>query len=116
MKRLVLLLAITCISSAVMAQKADVSFVVGGSFVSDAKATFLGPTGPSAITTTVHTDHHIFLEGAFAVRLLNARVAALHIEVPIAGIPSQTVMAGTPSSELSHLSTVFVTPGIRLKL
>ena len=39
----------------------------------------------------IKTDHHIFLEGALGVRLLNAQVVSLHVEVPVAGISSQTL-------------------------
>ncbi|HEV8181380.1 MAG TPA: hypothetical protein VGQ61_03355 [Candidatus Angelobacter sp.] len=109
MKRYSILFAILCASTFAMGQKADVAFVLGGSFVSDTNGTVL------TIPTTVHTDHHIFLEGALGVRLLNAQLVSLHVELPVAGIPSQALtIKGIPGT-LDHLGTTFITPGLRLK-
>jgi hypothetical protein len=116
MKRFSILIALLfCASTFVLAQKADVAVVVGGSFVSNTKETFLPPS-----TTTfdsVKTDHHLFLEGELGVRLLNAHVASLSLELPVAGITSQKITrASTPSTVVDNLSTIFITPGFRLKL
>jgi hypothetical protein len=114
MKRFFVVMAVLCLGSAAIAQKADVAFVVGGSFVSDSQQTFATGTGS---VTSLKTDHHIFLEGVPAFRLLNAEVASLHFEVPIAGIPStQVTLSSTPSSVVDHINTLFVTPSLRLKL
>ncbi len=115
MKRFSILIALLCASSFAMAQKADVAVVVGGSFVSDSKETFLVPTIPSN-TASIKTDHHIFLEGALGVRLLNAHVASLSLELPVAGITSQKLTITGSPTVFDHMSTVFVTPGLRLKL
>lgn len=82
MKRFSILIALLCASTFAAAQKADAAFVVGGSFVSDTNGTVL------TIPATIQTDHHIFLEGALGVRLLNAHLVSLHAELPVAGIPS----------------------------
>ncbi|HET9365797.1 MAG TPA: hypothetical protein VFP71_12375 [Candidatus Angelobacter sp.] len=112
MKRLVLLLAITCVSSAAMAQKADAAFVVGGAFSSDVKATFTPTVGPSVLET-ISFDHHLFLEGAASVRMLNAHVAALRLELPVAAIPSQPLgLAGFAD----HISSLFITPGFKVSV
>jgi hypothetical protein len=115
MKHLSILVAVLFLSTAALAQAADASFTVGASFVSDVKQTFTPTVGPSLIDT-IKTDHHIFLEGAVSVRMLNAHLASLSLEVPVAGIPSQNVGVGGLGSTVDHLSTVFVTPGFRLKL
>jgi hypothetical protein len=118
MKRFSILMAVLCFSAAALAQQADVAFTVGGSFVSDIQQVtppppILGASNPSALKT----DHHIFLEGTLAGRLINAHLASLHFELPIAGIPSQKVsFTDTAGTFSSGLSTLFVTPGIRLKL
>jgi hypothetical protein len=111
------------LSTAALAQKADVAFVVGGSFVSDSTATFgipcLLPPCPAspAFISTVQTDHQVFLEGTLGLQLLNAKVASLHLEVPVAGIPSQALhLSSTPSAVFAHMSSTYVTPGFRLKL
>jgi len=98
-----------CVSTFAMAQKADAAFVVGGSFVSDTNGTVL------TIPATIHTDHHIFLEGALGIRLLNAHLISLHAELPVAGIPSQALTIKGISGTLDHLGTTFITPGLRLK-
>ena len=112
------------VSTAAVAQKADVAFVLGGSFVSDSNVVFaipcLAPPCPATPTflNNVQSDHHVFLEGALAFQLLNAKIASLHLELPIAGIPSQTLRITTtsPSTVLGHISTTFVTPSLRAKL
>ncbi len=115
MKRLLILVAILSLSTFAAAQKADAAFVVGGSFVSDTTGTL---TALPALTSsaTVKTDHHLFLEGSLGVRMLNAHVASLYAELPVAGIPSQPLTVNGISGTLDHLGTVFVTPGVRLKI
>jgi hypothetical protein len=114
MKRFLILVAILCASTFAAAQKADAAFVAGGSFVSDTNATFLPPF--PATSVNIKTDHHIFLEGALGVRLLNAHVASLSVELPVAGIPSTKLTETTSATVLDHLSTVFITPGLRVKI
>ena len=115
MKRLLILVAVLSLSGFAAAQKADAAFVAGGSFVSDTTGNVFLPGTPSS-SFTIRTDHHLFLEGAVAVRLLNAHLASLHVEVPVAGIPSTTITEPITSTTLDHLSTVFITPGLRLKI
>jgi hypothetical protein len=114
---------VSTFSAAAWAQKADAAFVVGASFVSDSKATFavpcLVPPCPVSPTfiSTVQTKHQVFLEGTLGLQLLNAKVAALYVEVPVAGIPSQTVHFSTaPATVVANMSSVYVTPGFRLKV
>jgi hypothetical protein len=66
----------------------------------------------------VQTDHHAFLEGALAFQLLNAKAASLHLDLPIAGIPSQTLRITTtsPATVLSHMSATFITPSLKVKV
>lgn len=122
MKRFSIFMVIVFASTCALAQKADAAFVVGGSFVSDAKQVFAVPCftpGCPASSTflNVKTDHHVFLEGAVGVRLADAKLVSLHVELPVAGIPSQKLtLASTPSGVIDHLSTVFVTPALRLKV
>jgi len=107
----------TTFSTLCLAQKADVSFVVGGAFVSEDHV-------PPGVTCTVtcplafnfRTNTHVFYEGTGAVRLANFKLASLHLEVPVAGIPSaQVVFSETPSLNALKLSSVFVTPSLRVK-
>lgn len=114
MKRFLLLLAIACIPAAAVAQKADAALVLGGAFTSDIKQTFTPTVGPSNLET-FKFDHHIFIEGAVSLRLLNAHLASLHVELPIAGVPSQPSpleFGAVPG----HLSSLFITPSLKLKV
>lgn len=119
-----LILLIVCILPIrVLPQKADAGFVIGGSFVSDSTVVFavpcLAPPCPTSPTflNNVKADDHVIFEGALALQLLNARLASLHLELPIAGIPSQTLHLSTsPATVFDHMSTTFVTPGFRVKL
>lgn len=119
MKRFSILIALLCASSFAMAQKADAAFVVGGSFVNDSRVTFLStPT----IVNTVKTNNHIFYEGALAVRLADAKLVSLHLELPVVGIHSGNqqisisppVLGGNTTITL-ETSALFITPALRLK-
>jgi hypothetical protein len=114
----IMMFAILLFSAAALAQTADASFIIGGSFVSDLKQ-----STPSANTSTINTvkfDHHLMLEGAVSLRMLNAHIASLYLEVPAAGIPSQTLTGAPQISNLSgfvtRMSALFVTPGFKLKV
>ena len=107
----------TTFSTLCLAQKADVSFVAGGAFVSE---DHVAPGVTCTITCPLgfnfRTDTHVFYEGTGAVRLANFKLASLHLEVPVAGIPSaQVVFSETPSLNALKLSSVFVTPSLRVK-
>ncbi len=107
----------TTFSTLCLAQKADVSFVAGGAFVSeDHVAPGVQCTVSCPLAFNFRTDTHVFYEGTGAVRLANFKLASLHLEVPVAGVPSaQVVFSGTPSSNALKLSSVFVTPSLRVK-
>jgi hypothetical protein len=107
----------TTFSTLSLAQKADVSFVAGGAFVSeDHVATGVQCTIPCPLAFNFRTDTHVFYEGTGAVRLANFKLASLHLEVPVAGIPSAQVdFPETPSLNALKLSSVFVTPALRVK-
>jgi hypothetical protein len=115
MKRFSILCVILFATTVALAQKADVAFVVGGSFVSDTNATILGPVQPTA--ATFQTGSHLFLEGTLGVRLLDAKVVSLLLEAPVAGMTSQNLntLVGV-SSFTNKLSTLLITPGLRLKI
>ena len=91
--------------------------MAGGAFVSEttcAPGVTLHISCPLAFN--FRTDTHVFYEGTGAVRLANFKLASLHLEAPVAGIPSaQVVFSGTPSSNALKLSSVFVTPALRVK-
>ncbi|HEY6969863.1 MAG TPA: hypothetical protein VJA94_11705 [Candidatus Angelobacter sp.] len=127
-KQVLVLVVLLCVAPlSALAQKADVGFVVGASFTSDSTIRVTCPgTLPCTIILpvegfgTIHPDHRIFLEGAFGVRLLDAKLASLHLELPVAGIPSQPltvkVLSVLSTTPFDHLSSVYVTPAIKVKL
>jgi len=91
--------------------------VAGGALVSeDHVAPGVTCTIPCPLAFNFRTDTHVFYEGTGAVRLANFKLASLHFEAPVAGIPSaQVFFSGTPSSNALKLSSVFVTPSLRVK-
>jgi hypothetical protein len=118
-KHFSVLFGILYVSTFAMAQKADVALVTGESFVNDFKVSF---TGTPTTTNIIKTNSHLFLEGTFAVRLLNGRLVSLHLEVPVVGIPANghsftTVPTVNFLTETTiNTSAVFVTPALRLKV
>jgi hypothetical protein len=108
----ILLAALFVFSTISRAQKADVAFVAGGSFSSDAKVTggILCITSPCP-TLTISSHHQYFLEGTGALRLANFKLASLHVELPVAAIPSAITGGGNIT-----LTSIYVTPSLRIKL
>jgi hypothetical protein len=112
-----LLLVVAAFSTLSSAQKADVSFVVGGAFASKDNSVAITCTIPCPPSFQFSNNHHVFYEGTGAVRLANFKLASLHLEVPVSFIPSaQVIFSGTPPLNPLKLSTVFVTPSLRVKL
>jgi hypothetical protein len=109
------------LSTCCLAQKADVSFTLGGTFVSDSNVNVFvvcpGPICPNS-TGSIQSGHHIYLEGTPALQLLGVKVVSLYLEVPIAGIPSHSVhlSSSLSSANIGNLSSLFVTPALRLKV
>ena len=98
------------------AQAADFAVLVGGIFTTDKT----GPTGVGACTLnnpfcgqTIHTPSRISYEGALGVRMLNLHLASLHLDLPVVGTPTRTLEQGGFRQDYS---TVFFTPGVRLKV
>jgi len=105
-----------------LAQMADAGLVAGGSFVSDSKLVLTAPCGiplctPVPFTETVKTGNRVFVEGVAGIRMVNALVASVHLEVPVTYVPSQSLtFTGPVGFSPVHLSSLFVTPSIRVKL
>jgi len=117
----ILLFLLTSVCS--VAQKMDLAFVGGTSFVSDAPVTFAVPCfvppascPPPAFSDHVQMAHYWFAGGSVAVRVLNAQAFAVHLEFPAAGLLSQNLkLPGSPAF-INQMSTIFVTPSLRIKL
>src|SRR5882724_10961570 len=109
LRRFAILLVLPAFSTLSLAQKADVSFVAGGAFISEEHvAPGVTCTIPCPLAFNFTTDTHLFYEGTGAIRLANFKLVSLHLEVPVAGIPSaQVVFSGTPSLNSLKLSSVF---------
>jgi hypothetical protein len=115
MKRFLLLMVIACASTAALAQKAEAALVVGETFTSNASQSFTPILSPFD-TSTINSSHEIFVQGAFAVRGYDAKVGALYLEIPVAGVSSQGITVGSPATTLDHLTSIFITPGVKLKM
>ena len=115
------LFLISLMSTAAVAQRADVAFTVGVAGASDAHQSLTCAPGVLCIVPPlaghVKTDPRVFLEGTVGFRLVNAKVASLHLEVPFAGVPNQSVsLSNGIDFTKFHLSSVFITPSIKAKL
>jgi hypothetical protein len=106
-------------SAMAAAQRADVGFSVGASSVSDTHLTFdcpLGAVCDSIPPESVKTGHDVFWEATFSSRLINAKLASIHIEIPIAGIAhQQATFTQSPNVFIAHFSSLYITPSIKTK-
>jgi hypothetical protein len=109
------LFSILALSNA-LAQKADLAFTAGGSIVSDSKENFLCIAELTCAQQKFQTGHQFLFQGEAAYRLANAGPASFYLELPVAVIPSQRVTAGNFSPTLGHITSIFVTPSLRVKL
>lgn len=121
MRRFLQVAVVLLLSGFARAQNLDASLVLGTSFISETNGTFAVPEFPF-FDASFTADHHLFVEGTFGARLLNAHVASLHLELPVAAIPSQqlsvapTNIAGGSSIQVTQFNTLFITPALRVKL
>ena len=96
------------------AQSNDVAFVVGGIFSPDSSPKSIACPAVLGLNClgTLQTPTTVSYEGTLAHRLLNLHLASLHVELPIMGTPNRDVRGFLRGS----YSSVFVTPGLRLKV
>jgi opacity protein-like surface antigen len=87
------------------AQKAEISLSIGALKSGDLN-TSLG---------SIKAGTSFAYEVNVAVRLYNAHLAALYVEVPFAGTPKTTLTSSNPFSP-SDYSSFFITPGLKLKV
>ncbi|MCU1221740.1 MAG: hypothetical protein JWN42_2937 [Candidatus Angelobacter sp.] len=111
--RLAVLLAFLFLASAGFAQSNDVALSFGGTFspgvtgLPFCEAIPVCPTNP--ISRSVNPSFS--LEGTYAHRLANFRLASLHLELPVMFATSRNTGFLEP-----NFSTFFFTPSLRLKL
>jgi hypothetical protein len=118
MKRFTILFffVVLILSCAAQAQRTELGFSAGASSVGGIKLGFACPACAAFGTETVDTGHQVFLEGTAGLRLVNARVASIHLELPIVGVPHQNVRFSLPPSDfIASLSSLYITPSIKAK-
>lgn len=98
------------------AQKADVAFLAGGSFVSNSNENFLCVPELTCAQQQFKTGRQFFFQGAGAYRLAGFGPASLALELPVAVIPSQRLTLSGFCCTLGHVTSTFVTPSLRVKL
>lgn len=104
------------LSIPVFSQANEIGVLAGGIFTSDkTPATGVGTCSLNNpfCGATVHTPTRISYEGILAHRLVNLHIASLHLELPIVGTPTRTLEQGGLRQDFS---TIYFTPGLRLKL
>ena len=120
----VLILPFLLIPACCGAQRVDVALIGGIPFVSDTKVTFAVPCSlppsscpPTAFSDHLQSTHGYFVGGSIAIRFLDRKTYALHLEVPAAaGVYSQILTLPSTPTFVSEMSSVFVTPSVRVKL
>lgn len=96
------------------AQSTELGFLAGGIFTSDATSSSCAASGSgTSCGSTIHTPSRISYEGIFAHRLANFHVAGLHLEFPVVGTPTRSVVQ---AGFRQDFSTIYFTPGLRLQL
>jgi hypothetical protein len=111
--RFAVLLVSIFLASAGFAQSNDLAVSFGGTFSPGAEgsavceAILICPTG--IVSRSV--DPAFAIEGTYAHRLANFRVASLHLELPFMFTPTRNTGFQSPD-----FSTFFFTPSLRLKL
>lgn len=97
------------------AQSTEIGVLAGGMFTSDAPpqslACPIGVTCPPP--TATHMPTRIAYEGVLAHRLVNFHLAGIHLELPVVGVPTQSLVTAGLRQDFS---TIYVTPGIRLQV
>lgn len=133
-KTLVVVLLLVAVSSYALAQKNEISFVVGGTFSPDSTAflrepgvtCIIGMPNCATVRDTASIETRLGLEGTYGRRLINIRVVAFYLELPVAGVLNREVRPAPLVSVLfpptvplftpHDFSSVFVTPSLKLKL
>jgi len=64
-------------------------------------------------TTPIKTQSGITYEGVFAHRVFNAHIASVYLEFPIVGSSDRDIRQG---NFVQNFSSIFFTPGLKLKL
>src|SRR5215510_11803484 len=110
MKKKVLLIAAMLFLSfgPASAQKHEIAFTSGGLKIGERGFDLPQPG-------FLHFGTGFTYELNFAERLLDARLAALYVEVPFAGTPSTKVKT-TNALSPSTYSSIFFTPGVKVRL
>ena len=135
-KALVVVSLLVAVSVYGVAQKNEISFVVGGTFSPDGTA-FLKESGvicvvgmPNCATVrdTASINTKIGIEGVYGRRIIGSKLASFYLELPVLSVPSREVhpaplFTGTtlfPPSLLPFsprdFSSIFVTPSVKIKL
>jgi hypothetical protein len=115
-KFLLVTLFAALLSTFTSAQSTEIGVLAGGIFTSDTTDPLSCTTslsGTSCGSVTVHTPTRISYEGVLAHRLVNLHLAGIHLELPVVGTPTQTVVE---AGFRRDFSTVYFTPGLRLQL
>jgi opacity protein-like surface antigen len=108
LKAVLILVAMLLIAQSAFAQRHEVAFTSGGLKIGERGFDLPQPG-------FIRFGTGFTYEINYARRLLDARLAAVYFEIPLAGTPRTKVKTTNALSPNSY-SSIFFTPGIRLKL
>jgi len=119
---LIVAISLFLISGYSFAQSNEIGFLVGGTLSpnTDHVGGVACVANDPNCAAANHTSGQISYEGVIAHRIENLHLASFSIELPVVGIPSRTARHATviPGSTniFQSFSSIFFTPGLRLKL
>lgn len=116
MKKFLLVFFAAVLSTFASAQSTEIGVLAGGMFTSDKSVPVSCVTslsGTSCSPAIVHTPTRISYEGVLAHRLVNLHLAGIHLELPVIGIPTRSLVAAGLRPDFS---TIYFTPSLRLQL
>jgi len=105
-----LVLALSSFSAA----QNEIGVLAGGMFTSEAPPQSIAcPIGGTCPPPRATNSNRIAYEGVFAHRLVNFHLAGIHLELPVVGVPTRSLVAAGLRQDFS---TLYVTPGLRLQV
>jgi opacity protein-like surface antigen len=96
-------------AGSVSAQKHEVSLLVGGMKTGDKDVV-------SPLPGNIQIGWGVTYQVGYSQRLLNARLASLYVDFPLTVTPTRDIKSPSNPLSPSSYSSIFFTPGVKLKL
>lgn len=107
---LICLLMVVALSSFSYAQKNELGLLLGATVLPDQTITV-----GSFTNNNLKFSKGLTYQATYARQIVDAKIAGLYFEVPFMATPNADIRSGNPNPPTA-LASLFVTPGVRLKL